>query len=548
MSLQTEAQPPAGGSDPDGTVFDAVVIGAGFGGLRALHELRQLGLSVLVIEAASDVGGTWYWNRYPGARTDSENWIYAFSFSKELQDDWDWPERFPTQPQVLAYLRHVADRFDMRKDIRFNTHVQSAVYNESSSDWTVTTDDGATAKCTYLVTAAGVLSLPYTPPFPGLDQFTGDWYVTGRWPKEAVDFTGKRVAIIGTGATAVQAIPVIAHTAGHLTVFQRTPNYVIPARNFTMTDDQRRSIRANYDAIWEQARNHVFGFAMDPANRIAADVDAETQQRILDGGWETGGFRYIFETFDDIFTDQKSNDVASEFIRNKIRAIVKDPTTAELLCPKDYPLGGKRPPLGHFYYETYNRDNVSLVDVSDNPITEITARGLRTATEEYEADIIVFATGFDAVTGTLSSIDIRGRHGATIKAKWEDGPRTHLGIAVDDFPNMFMVCGPQSPFANIPVVINGIVEWIGGAIQHMREHGLATIEATPEAVDHWREYMDDIVNATVLSNGRHSWFLGDNIPGKPHVVLFYFGGAAAYRMECEAAADKDYEGFALSKV
>jgi cation diffusion facilitator CzcD-associated flavoprotein CzcO len=509
---------------------------------RAVLRRRQ------VIEAASDVGGTWYWNRYPGARTDSENWVYAFTFSKELEDEWDWTERFPTQPQVLAYLRHVADRFDMRKDIQFSTRVESAVYDESSNVWNVSTNDGRTRTAKYLITAAGVLSLPYTPPFPGLDQFQGEWYVTGRWPKEGVDFAGKRVAVIGTGATAVQAIPVIAHTAAHLTVFQRTPNYVIPARNYMMTEDERQSIRAHAEAIREQARNHVFGFAMEPAGRTAADVTAEEHQKILEGGWETGGFRYIFETFDDIFTDQTSNDLASEFIRNKIRAIVKDPATAELLCPKGYPLGGKRPPLGHFYYETYNRDNVRLVDVSTNPITDITARGVRTGGEEYPADIIVFATGFDAVTGTLSSMDIRGRHGATIKEKWETGPRTHLGIAVDDFPNLFMVCGPQSPFANIPVVINGIVEWIGGAIRHMRDKGLDTMEATPEAVDYWRGYMDDIVNATILSKGRHSWFLGDNIPGKPHVVLFYFGGAAAYRLECEAAADHDYEGFALSPV
>lgn len=526
---------------------DAIVIGAGFGGLRTLYELRQLGLSVRVIEAASDVGGTWYWNRYPGARTDSESWVYSFSFSKELQDEWDWPERFPTQPQVLAYLRHVADRFDMRKDIQFDTRVRSAVYNESSNDWTVTTDDGETATCKYLITAAGVLSLPYRPPFPGLDRFEGEWHVTGRWPASGVDLTGKRVAIIGTGATAIQAIPVIAHAAAHLTVFQRTPNYVIPARNYTMTEDERQSIRANYDLIWEQARNHVFAFAMEPANRVAADLTAEEQQKILEGGWETGGFRYIFETFDDIFTDQKSNDLAAEFIRNKIRAIVKDPATAELLCPKDYPLGGKRPPLGHFYYETYNRDNVSLVDVSRDPITEITATGVRTgAGSEYQADVIIFATGFDAVTGTLSSMDIRGRHGATIKEKWESGPRTHLGIAIDDFPNLFMVCGPQSPFANIPVVIDGIVDWIGRTIKHLRDHDLDTIEASPEAVEHWRQYMDDIVNATVLANGRHSWFLGDNIPGKPHVVLFYFGGAAAYRLECDAAAENNYEGFVLT--
>ncbi|MEA2625749.1 MAG: hypothetical protein QOD06_1794, partial [Candidatus Binatota bacterium] len=471
QSREADARPTARVSGA--TDFEAVVIGAGFGGLRMLHELRQLGLSVKVIEAASDVGGTWYWNRYPGARTDSESWVYAYSFSKELQDDWNWTERFPGQPEALAYLQHVAERFDMRKDIQFDTRVQSAVYDESGKTWTVTTDRGQTYTCTYFITAAGVLSLPYMPAFPGLEGFEGDWYVTGRWPKERVDFAGKRVAVIGTGATAVQAIPIIAQTAAHLTVFQRTPNYVLPARNYTMTDDERQSIRARYDEIWEQARKHFFGFAMDVAGRTAADVTPEEHQRILEGGWEIGGFRYIFETFDDIFVDERSNAVASEFVRNKIRAIVKDPATAELLCPKDYPLAGKRPPLGHFYYETFNRENVSLVDVSANPITEITANGVRTGSDEYAADIIVFATGFDAVTGTLRSMDIRGKGGATIGEKWEGGPRTHLGIAVDDFPNLFMICGPQSPFANIPVVIDGIVDWIGQAIRHLRENRLA---------------------------------------------------------------------------
>ncbi|MGH7898171.1 MAG: flavin-containing monooxygenase [Candidatus Binatia bacterium] len=530
------------------TDVDAIVIGAGFAGLRTLIELRKLGLSAIAIEAGTDVGGTWYWNRYPGARTDSESWVYAYSFSKELQDDWEWTERFPSQPEALAYLQHVADRFDMRKDIEFDTRVESAVYDESANVWRVVTDRGRSYSCNYLITAVGVLSLPYQPPFPGLERFAGEWYITGRWPKEPVDFAGKRVSVIGTGATAVQAIPIIAYTAAHVTVFQRTPNYVMPARNTPLTKDELQSIRKNYDAIWEQARNHFFGFAMDAAGRTAADVTPEEHQKILERGWETGGFRYIFETFDDIFVDEKSNQVASEFVRNKIRAIVKDPATAELLCPKDYPLAGKRPPLGHFYYETFNRPNVTLVDVSRNPITEITAEGVRTATDEYPADIIVFATGFDAVTGTLRHMDIRGKGGATIRDKWQGGPRTHLGISVDGFPNLFMICGPQSPFANIPVVIDGIVDWIGQAIRHLRDNRLDTMEPTPEAVEAWRRHVDDLVNATVLPKGKRSWFLGDNIPGKPHVVLFYFGGAGAYRRECQAAVDRGFEGFVTSKA
>jgi cation diffusion facilitator CzcD-associated flavoprotein CzcO len=526
--------------------FDAIVIGAGFGGIRMLHELRQLGVSARVFEAGSDVGGTWYWNRYPGARTDSESWVYAYSFSKELQDDWSWSERFPPQAETLDYLRHVVDRFDMRKDIQFHTRVESALYDESSKSWTVTTDRGQAYGCKYLIAAVGVLSKPYLPPFPGVESFAGEWYVTGRWPKERVDFAGKRVAVIGTGATAVQAIPIIAHTAAHVTVFQRTPNYVLPARNGPLTEDELQSIRANYEAIWDQARGHFFGFAMDPAGRTAADVTPEEHQKILERGWETGGFRFIFESFDDIFTDEKSNAVASEFVRNKIRAIVKDPATAELLCPKDYPLAGKRPPLGHFYYETFNRPNVTLVDVSQKPITEITQKGVRTGGKEYEADIIVFATGFDAATGTLKSMDVRGRRGVAIADKWKDGPRTYLGITVDDFPNFFMVCGPQSPFANIPVVIDGMVDWIGKAIRHLRDNGIGAIEATPQAVESWRRHMDELVNATVLPKGKRSWFLGDNIPGKPHAVLFHFGGAGVYRRECEAVADRGFEGFSVT--
>jgi cyclohexanone monooxygenase len=529
------------------TTFDAVVVGAGFGGLRMLHELRQLGLSARVIEAGTDVGGTWYWNRYPGARTDSESWVYGFSFSRELQDEWNWTERFPTQPEVLKYLRHVADRFDMRKDIQFNARVVSARFDEANTTWEVTTDQGDTYRCTYLVTSAGLLSSPYQPDFPGLDDFTGDWYLTGRWPKDGVDFTGKRVAVIGTGATAVQAIPMIAHTAKHLTVFQRTPNYVLPARNYLLSDDERQAIRANYDEIWSKCRRHFFGFPWDYAGRTIADVTPEEHQKILEGGWEVGGFRFIFETFDDVFTDEASNAVASEFVRNKIRAVVHDPETAELLCPKDYPLAGKRPPLGHFYYETFNRDNVSLVDVSAEPIAGITANGVRVGDDEYEADIIVFATGFDAVTGSYTGLDIRGRDGVELAQRWREGPKTQLGITVDGFPNLFMICGPQTPFANIPVVIDGIVDWIGGALTHLRENSFKTIEPTPDAVEKWTRHMEDLVNATVLPQGKNSWFLGQNIPGKPNVVLFHFGGVGVYREECQDEADRGYRSFTLSK-
>jgi cation diffusion facilitator CzcD-associated flavoprotein CzcO len=525
--------------------FDAIVVGAGFGGLRMLHELRQLGVSTRVIEAGTNVGGTWYWNRYPGARTDSESWVYAFSFSKELQDDWNWSEKYPSWSEALAYLQHVADRFDMRKDIQFETRVIAANYDEVAKVWRVTTDDGKTQSCRYLISATGPLSTPYKPDFAGIDTFKGDWYLTGRWPKEEVDFTGKRVSIIGTGATAVQVIPLVAQTAAHLTVFQRTPNYVMPARNAPMTEFELKSIRANYDRIWELAREHVFGFALEPAGRNGADVSPEEAQRILERHWEIGGFRFLFETFDDILINEDTNKLVADFIRNKIRSIVKDPETAELLCPTCHPVAGRRPPLGHFYYETFNRDNVSLVDVKDDPITEITERGIRTASEEYAADVIIFATGFDAVTGTLNAMNVRGRGGAALEQKWEGGPQTYLGITVDEFPNLFMVGGPQSPFANIPVVIDGCVDWIGRAIRHLRDNELTTMEANADAVAKWGVHMNDLVNATLMHQAKRSWFMGDNIPGKAHAVLFYFGGAGNYRKECLGAAERDFEGFTV---
>jgi cation diffusion facilitator CzcD-associated flavoprotein CzcO len=536
------------GSD-EGHVLDAVVVGAGFGGLRMLHELRGLGCSVKVLEAGSDVGGTWYWNRYPGARTDSEAWVYCYSFDDALLAEWDWSERFPTQPEVLRYLQHVADRLDLRKDIQFDSRVASAHYEEDANRWVVATESGERFACTYLICATGLLSAPYEPPFPGRGRFEGESYLTARWPKQPVDLAGKRVAVVGTGASGVQVIPVVARIASELTVFQRTPNYVLPARNHVIEDAQRHAIKAGYAAIWQQVRQQVFAFAMEPAGRVANDVTPEQRRQILDAGWESGGFRYIFETFDDILVDAGSNAAASEFVREKIRAIVADGTTATLLCPTDHPLVGKRPPLGHFYYEAFNRDNVCLVDVREDPIVEVTPTGLRTESHEYEFDVIIFATGFDAATGALRQMDLRGRGGETINAKWAAGPRTHLGIMVDDFPNMFMVSGPQSPFANIPPIIENTVRWIGQAIVHMRDHGQECMEATPEAVAAWCAHLTDLVNATVVSEGAaaHSWFVGANIPDKPHVAQLYFGGAPGYFEACQREVECNYAGFAFAE-
>ncbi|MGW0035527.1 flavin-containing monooxygenase [Gordonia sp. NPDC003376] len=429
---------------------EAIVIGAGFAGLRELYDLRQRGISARCFDEAPEIGGVWYWNRYPGARTDSQSWIYAYSFSEDLQNEWTWSERYTPQKEIYSYLNHVADRFDLRDQVSLNTRVESATYDEDRAVWTVATSTGESVTSRFLISATGPLSAAYKPNFPGIDDFGGEWYMTARWPEVDPDLTGKRVAVIGTGASAVQLIPTIAHTAEQVTVFQRTPNYVVPARNATLHDRERESIRSRYPNIWDQARDQVFGFDLGLAGRTFDDVTSEEMQLILERGWEIGGFHFVFETFDDVFTDERTNDVISEFIRNKIRTIVKDEATAELLCPRDYPFCGKRPPLGHFYYETFNRDNVSLVDVSVDPISRITDKGIRVGDTEYEADVIIFATGFDAATGSITRIDIRGRDGLSIADKWADGPSTYLGVAVPDFPNFFMIFGPHAPFANAP--------------------------------------------------------------------------------------------------
>jgi cation diffusion facilitator CzcD-associated flavoprotein CzcO len=528
---------------------DAIIIGAGFAGLRALYELRQIGLTVKVFEAGSDVGGTWYWNRYPGARTDSEAWAYCYSFSAELQDEWIWPERMPTWDQVLAYLRHVAERFNLRKDIQFDTRIKSATYDEDSNGWTVAGEKGQTLRSRYLVTATGLLTVPLNPPFKGIESFKGERYLSSRWPHTRVDLKGKRVGIIGSGATAVQILPIVAHTAAHVTMFQRTPNYVLPGRNHPLDEEQREGIRARRDELWNVVRNQVFAFPIDPANRTYESVPPEKRRAIFEAGWEDGGFRFVFGTFDDLLVNETSNAAASEFIREKIRAIVKDPKTAELLCPT-YAFGLKRPPLGNFYYETFNRPNVSLVDVSEDPIIEITPTGLKTRTGEYEFDVLIFALGFDAMTGALTHMDIRGRHGQTIRDKWNAGPRTHLGITVDGFPNFFMVSGPHTPFANVPPIVEGTVRWIGQAIRSLREGGHESMEATPEAVEQWGRHIQELLDATLLGKGTevNSWFLGANVPGKAHAVLFYFGGAAAYFKELEESLQRDFVGFALAKA
>lgn len=535
----------AGGAGVD---FDAVVVGAGFSGIRTLIEMRRLGLRTLLIEAGSDVGGTWYWNRYPGARTDSQAWVYGFPLD-EVRDDWRWAERFATQPQTHGYIKHVTDTFGLWPDIRFDTRVQSATFDEEERTWKVSTDKGQDISTRFFVAATGQLSLPYFPNFEGLPEFEGEWYQTQNWPEGGVDFSGKRVAVVGTGATAVQVIPIVAEEAAHLTVFQRTPNYVLPARNDALSDHDVATIRKNFDEIFDRAFAQPFGMDIPPAaGRVAADCTPAEQQQVLERGWELGGFRYLFETFDDVITNEESNELAAEFVRNKIRAIVKDSRTAELLCPKDYPLANKRPPLGHYYYETFNKDNVSLADISESPI-RIEPKGIRVGDEFHEVDAIIFATGYDALTGTLNQIDIRGRHGAALRDRWTEGPRTHLGMTVDGFPNFFMVAGPQTPFANIPVVGEYCVGWLSGLLKTMHERNADMVEPTSEAVEEFSKLVEAVTDMTVFRRGGvRNWFLGTNIPGKPEATVMWLGGVGSFREVGEAEASGGYKGLVLTSA
>ncbi|KAK5193921.1 hypothetical protein LTR99_005849 [Exophiala xenobiotica] len=529
--------------------FETIVIGAGFGGVRMMYECQKRGMTAKLFEAGSNVGGTWYWNRYPGARTDTESWVYILTFLEEIDMGWKWKERFPTQPEVEQYVNHVVDHLDLRKDMEFNTRVTAAHRDEANNIWKVTTSKGTTYTCTFLISATGPLATPLKPPFPGLNSFRGEWYQTGLWPQHKVDFAGKRVAVVGTGATAVQVIPIVAHTAKTLTVFQRTPNFVLPARNHPLTDDQLAELRRDCHDIFQRARTSAFGMDIPDSRRRFADIKSDAEaQRVLDFGWEIGGFRFIFQTFADMLTNQKCNDLAAEFVRNKIRSIVEDHDTAELLSPH-YPVLSKRPPLGHYYYEAFNRDNVKLVDIKKNPIKDITPTGLRTGTTEYEFDVIIFALGFDAITGTLAQIDLRGSQGQDLGQQLRESLATAYGITVENFPNLFMITGPLSPFANIPPVIDNTADWIGRTIMYMRDHGYARIDTKRETAEAWREKVNAVFNATVLPQGArdtHSWYVGANVEGKPVEPLFWLGGVGPYFQECENEITNGFPGFSFS--
>jgi cation diffusion facilitator CzcD-associated flavoprotein CzcO len=537
---------------PDDTQgFDAIVIGAGFSGMYMLKALRdQLGLKVRVYEAGDTVGGTWYWNRYPGARCDSDSYIYCFTWDKQLLQDWEWSERYPEQPEILRYLEHVAERHDLKRDIQFNTRVTGGAFDEAANLWRVRTDRGEEATARYLIAAVGTLSDTNIPKFKGLENFRGKWYHTSRFPREGVDFTGKRVAVVGTGATAVQAIPEIAQQAKLLTVFQRTANYCVPARNGKVDPNLVKSRKADYDGIVDRIRISFFGQEHYFIPKSALDVTAEEREREFDRMWDAGGFAFWLANYQDMFFSPEANELCADYIRRKIRRTVKDPMVAEKLIPKGHPYGTKRQPLDTNYYETFNKDNVQLVDAkTDGAIEEITEKGIRAGGKEYEADIIVFATGFDAMTGPFKALNLRGRGGRSLDEVWAQGPRSYLGISVAGFPNFFTITGPQSPsvLSNMPVSIEQHVEWITECIEGMRKAGKTVIEATPEAQDQWVNHVNEIVGATLMTRA-NSWYMGANIPGKPRTFLPYLGpeGVGGYRRKCAEVAARNYEGFALS--
>lgn len=524
-----------------------VVVGAGFAGLYALHSLRdRLGLSVRVLEQAGDVGGTWYWNRYPGARCDIESFNYSYSFSEELQQEWTWSERFAAQPEILAYLNHVADRFDLRRDIQFDTRVDSAVW-DGVAHWEIGADDGKRVRARYLVTATGITSVPKENEFAGIEDFAGNVYSTSDWPHEGVDFSGRRVAVIGTGSSGTQIIPILAEQAAHLTVFQRTPNYATPIGNGPMDPEFQRLVKANYADLRRRSRETLSGLPFDQVQPSALAVGPDERRRTYQSRWSQGGFRLFQDSYRDLLVDAEANATAAEFIREKIRQRVADPEVAELLIPTDHPYGTKRPPLETNYYETFNRDNVTLVDVRQTPIDRFVPAGIRTHGSDHVFDSVVLATGFDAVTGALLRMGIRGAGGRTLEQHWAKGPRTNLGLTVHGFPNLFMVSGPQTPTAisNAVLAIEDNVEWITNCIGYLRKNGIDRIEPTREAEQGWVERTTRLAARTLLPQA-DSWWMGANVPGKPRVCMVYVGGGPRYRDACQQVAAAGYDGFTLN--
>jgi cation diffusion facilitator CzcD-associated flavoprotein CzcO/acetyl esterase/lipase len=532
------------------TDVDVVVVGAGFAGLYLLHRLRGAGLSAKVFETADDVGGTWYWNRYPGARCDVQSLDYSYSFDPQFDDEWRWSEKYATQPEILRYLQHVTERLDLRRDIEFSTRVEAAAWDDTSDTWRVRTDQGAEVTCRYFVMATGCLSVPKTLDIEGVDRFRGDVHFTSRWPHAGVDFTGKRVAVIGTGSSAIQSIPIIAQQASSLTVFQRTPNFSIPAHNGAVPERKLAALDGRRAQYREEARWSGSGVPMALPEQSALMVTEDERNARYEAAWADGGIIEFLGTFNDILTNPVANDTLAEFVRGKIRSIVQDPVTAEALGPTSFPIGTKRLCVDTNYYETYNLPHVRLVDLRKHPLATITETGLDiggSSGESMDFDAIVFATGFDAMTGAVVAVDIEGRGGLALKDKWAHGPQTYLGLTIAGFPNLFTITGPGSPsvLSNMVVSIEQHVDWIMDCIEHMRSEGLTVIEPTESAESGWVQHVNDFADITLFPQA-NSWYMGANVPGKPRVFLPYVGGVDRYRTICDEVVAGDYVGFALT--
>jgi len=526
------------------TDYDVIAVGAGFAGLGLIHYIREAGLSIKVFDKASDIGGTWTWNRYPGAATDSEGYYYCLTFSKEILQEWTWSERYPGWEETHRYMHFVADKCDLWPHIQLNTEISSADYQDSSGHWLVKTVSGETFTCKYFVSAMGMISQPVIPNIKGLESFNGPCFHSARWPQEGLDYKGKRIGIIGSGATTVQMLPVVAKDAAQVTVFQRTPNFVMPAVQKPMTPEWDKEIKDNYDQIIEKCRNHVFGMAFDsPVGRDLADTPPDEVQRIFEEHWPRGSFRFVFETFDDLLSNADSNKAAADFIAGKIKERVNDPELADLLTPKGYPLFAKRPPLDHGYYEAFNRDNVSLVDINEQePIVEVTATGIRTTENLYEFDIIVLATGFQAYTGSQEALTIRGADGQRLKDKWRTESGSIMGVFVAGFPNLFMITGPQAPFANLPTSIEQNIVYITECIKKMEQEGHDICRPQQQAEDEWVAHTAEIHNQTLMAQGDkvHSWMMGANLEDRNARVLIYFGGANVYYDKLQESSDQGF--------
>jgi cyclohexanone monooxygenase len=529
---------------------DVVVVGAGFAGLYALHRLRdELNLSVRVFEAGSDVGGTWYWNRYPGVRCDIESIHYSYSFNEKLQQEWEWTERFAGGDEILRYLNHVADRFDLRTGITFNTRVVGVQWDDKDSLWTVRTDDGLSVRSRFFISGAGTLSVPKSAAadFPGIEAFRGEVLLTARWPHADVDFTGKRVAVIGTGSSGIQIIPKIAEQAAELTVFQRTPNYAVPIVNRPADPAEAAEVKRNYQSLREHCRESFLGVPYDDAQPSALAVDPQERRDLFDKRWDEGGWALLLNSYQDVMFDEAACETVSAYVRDRIAQRVHDPDKAEKLMPRDHLYGQKRPPLETDYYEAYNRDSVHIVDVRETPIRGFAANGIEAGGRVHEVDIIVLATGFDAFTGPLMAMDIRGRNGVRLADAWVDGPHTYLGLMSNGFPNLFMVTGPQSPSVqyNMPLAIEDHVDFIADAIAHLNVQGLNVMEPTKTAETAWGKRTAELASMSLVSKGT-SWWMGSNVPGKPRVCLLYLGGAPDYRQFCAEVVNDGYAGFELT--